>query len=118
LLQFQNLTVYTKALEFVAVVTDILQAMPRGHGHLANQLDRSATSVPANIAEGAGEFSPKEKARFYRIAKRSVTESVAHLDVMRIKNLVQQNRYDRCMPLAAELFAMLTSLARRYEQDS
>jgi len=35
---------------------------------------RAATSVPLNIAEGAGEYSGAEKSRFYRIAKRSATE--------------------------------------------
>jgi hypothetical protein len=29
--------------------------------------------VPLNIAEGAGEYSVKDKARFYRMAKRSTT---------------------------------------------
>jgi hypothetical protein len=42
------------------------------------QLD---VDVALNIAEGAEEFSIKDKARFYRIAKRSATESVAILHV-------------------------------------
>ena len=34
-----------------------------------------------NIAEGAGEFSPADKARLYRIARRSATECAAILDI-------------------------------------
>jgi four helix bundle protein len=36
-----------------------------------------------NIAEGAGEFAPEEQARFYRMARRSATESATILDACR-----------------------------------
>ena len=36
-----------------------------------------------NIAEGAGEFSKGEKARFYLMAKRPGTECAAVLDICR-----------------------------------
>jgi four helix bundle protein len=49
-----------------------------------NQLRRATTSICLNIAEGAGEFSAKEKAPFYRIAKRAATECAAILDVVGI----------------------------------
>ena len=116
-LEFQKFAAYRKALLYVAVITEILVALPRRHGHLATQLDKCACSAPANIAEGAGEFKPKEKARFYRIAKRSMTESVAHLDVMQIKKIVSEEHYDRVLPLAVELICMLTSLCRRFDRD-
>ena len=38
--------------------------------------------MPLNIAEGAGEFSKKDKARFYRIARRSSLECLAVLDLL------------------------------------
>jgi len=47
-----------------------------------------------NIAEGAGEFAPKEKVRFYRMARRSATESAAVLDVCRnLKLLADEPRH-------------------------
>jgi len=48
---------------------------------------------------------------------RSMTESVAHLDVMQIKKIVSQEHYDRALPLAVELISMLTSLCRRFDRD-
>jgi four helix bundle protein len=45
-----------------------------------------------NIAEGAGEFSPSEKARFYRMARRSATECAAILHVCRRLALVEETR--------------------------
>jgi 23S rRNA-intervening sequence protein len=49
--------------------------------YLTAQLQRAGTSIALNSAEGAGEFSPHEKSRFYRMAKRSGTETAAILDV-------------------------------------
>jgi hypothetical protein len=60
----ENLDVYKAAIDFVALIDEIVENLPRGRGYLADQLQRAATSVPLNIAEGAGEFSGNEKARF------------------------------------------------------
>jgi four helix bundle protein len=76
-----RLDVYRAAVEFERSSRRIIALLPRS-SHLADQLHRAATSVPLNIAEGAGEFSPKDKARFYRIALRSATESAAILDLV------------------------------------
>jgi four helix bundle protein len=46
---------------------------------LATQLRESARSAPGNIAEGFGRFGNKEFARFSRIAKGSLHESLNHL---------------------------------------
>lgn len=77
----EKLTVYQKALDFLAIADEIVDRLPPGHRVLRDQLQRASLSIPLNIAEGAGEFSKREKARFYRIARRSATECAAILDV-------------------------------------
>ena len=52
------------------MIDQIIEQFLRGRAYLADQLQRAATSVPLNIAEGAGEYSGAEKNRFYRIAKK------------------------------------------------
>ena len=69
----ERLDVYQTAVEWVSLVQDVADALPRGRSNLADQLQRAASSITLNIAEGAGEFSGAEKARFYRIAKRSAS---------------------------------------------
>ena len=76
----------------------LLEHLPRGRRYLADQLQRAAVSIPLNIAEGAGEFSRKDKRRFYRIALRSATASAARLDVCR--RLVGCQSYFSGMPNA------------------
>lgn len=77
----EKLDVYQRAIEFLDLVDRILEGTPKGRAHLKDQLDRAATSVVLNIAEGAGEFSPRDKRRFYRMARRSATECAAVLDI-------------------------------------
>ena len=76
----ERLDVYRLALEFVAIANDLVESFPHGRAYLPDQLQRAATSVPLNVAEGAGEHSKRDKARFYRMARRSATECAAILD--------------------------------------
>ena len=68
----EKLDVYKAALAFLETADRILEEVPRGRGHLGDQLDRAATSIVLNVAEGAGEFSAPEKARFYRVSDASI----------------------------------------------
>ena len=77
----EKLDAYQPAIELVALSDTSIERFPRGRAYLADQLQRAATSVALNIAEGAGEFPRNEKARFYRMAKRSATECAAIFDV-------------------------------------
>ncbi len=113
----EKLDVYQAAIEFVALADDIVEHLPRGRGYLADQLQRSATSVPLNIAEGAGEFSPSEKARFYRMARRSATECAAVLDVARRLRLVDDARYEAGRELLLRIVAMLVQMVRRASES-
>jgi len=55
---FEKLEVFTMALEMAVRVDPIADHLPRGRSYMRDQLRRAANSVPLNIAEGAGEFSP------------------------------------------------------------
>ena len=108
--EHERLDVYKTAIAFLALVDEILEHLPRGRGHLADQLERACTSITFNIAEGAGEFASLEKARFYRIARRSATECAAILDVCRIRKLVDEARLDAGRQLLLRSVAMLTRM--------
>jgi four helix bundle protein len=109
---FEKWDVYRAALEFIIVVKDVVEGMPRGSGYLIDQLQRAATSVPLNIAEGAGEHALDEKARFYRMAKRSATECASILGVCRQLQLINENQHERGRELLLRIAAMLTKMSR------
>lgn len=104
--------VYQASLELIIIIKGIVEAFPRGSAYLADQLQRAGTSVPLNIAEGAGEYSPSEKVRFYRMAKRSATECASILDVCKQLQVISENLYERGRGLLLRIVAMLTKMSR------
>jgi four helix bundle protein len=108
----ERLDVYSAAIDWVVLADDVVEQLPRGRAYLADQLQRAATSIALNIAEGAGEFSGPEKARFYRIAKRSATECAAVLDVVRRLELTSPDRLGAGRDLLLRIVSMLTKLVR------
>jgi four helix bundle protein len=108
----EKLDVYQLAIEFVAKANDIIERLPRGRGYLADQLQRAALSIVLNIAEGAGKFSPADKASFYTRARGSATESAAVLDVCRKLNLITPAVSDDNKTLLERIAQMLTKLIK------
>ena len=111
----ERLEVYGVAIEFVAVADALVEELPRGRAYLADQLQRAATSIVLNIAEGAGERSAADKARFYRFACRSATESAAILDVMRTLELSEATRLQQGRGLLLRIVQMLVRLGQSLE---
>jgi len=114
--QFERLDVYRLALEFTSFAHETASALPRGHAGLADQLERAAASIVLNTAEGAGEFSRKEKARFFRMALRSSAECAAVLAVSGRLGLISPEQEDRGRQMTYRLAAMLTRLVLRQER--
>ena len=67
----EKLDVYKVSIDFIGFSAGVYDRFPKGKGFLVDQFQRAATLIVLNIAEGAGEFSQKDKGRFYRIARRS-----------------------------------------------
>ena len=108
----EKFDVYHVAVEWVSLAHDVANALPRGSGSLAEQLQRAASSIALNIAEGAGEFSAAEKARFYRIAKRSATECAAIVDVAQRRSGINADHYAQARFLLLRIVGMLIKLVR------
>lgn len=113
LFDHEKLDVFSVSKEFVVLAHDVVQEFPQGRAFLADQLLRAAASVPLNIAEGAGEYSGKEKARFYRIARRSATECAAVLSVLDSLSLIDASKLKSGRQLLLRVVAMLVQLAKR-----
>lgn len=80
---------------------------------MADQLHRAATSIALNVAEGAGEFSPAEKARFYRIARRSATECAAAVDVLTRTRALDPAAAQRGRDLLHQIVSILVVMGKR-----
>ena len=112
----EKMKVYKAAVEFVELAETIVAAFPRGRAYLADQLRRSAASVVLNIAEGAGEFRPLEKARFYRTSLRSTTESAAVIDVCERVGAIDRGMSAAGRTMLDAIVGMLTKLIAKMEE--
>jgi hypothetical protein len=64
-LDHERLDVYVIALDFLVFANEVIERLPRGRSHLADQLTRASTSIVLNLAEGAGKLSKADKRRYY-----------------------------------------------------
>ena len=83
---FEQFPVYKLALSFTKSIDECIQRsdIPKS-SRLADQLIRASLSIPLNIAEGAGRYHKPDKKNFYIIARGSVFECVAILDILKGK---------------------------------
>lgn len=112
----ERMEVYRQALAFVRCASSIRRELGVGRSALADQLDRASVSIALNIAEGAGEFAKTEKARFYRIARRSATECAAILDVIDELKLAQAPQLRTGRQQLQTIVAMLIGLVKHMEK--
>jgi len=77
---FEKLDVWQLAKELVKKIYQITKAFRDGERYgLISQINRSAISVTANIAEGSSRIGKKDQSRFYVMAYSSLLELTSHL---------------------------------------
>lgn len=108
----EKLDVFCVSIEFVSITELIVSTIPKGKAYLSDQLRRAGTSIVLNIAEGAGEFCGTEKARFYRMAKRSATECAAVLTVCQCLGLCSTKDILNGRHLLLRIVSMLTKMVK------
>lgn len=78
---FKDLPVWQLALDVSVLVFNMTKPLPRSEDYgLKSQIRRSANSVSANIAEGFGRKTYKDKIHFYVMARGSAFETQSHLE--------------------------------------
>jgi four helix bundle protein len=105
---FRQLKVWEKAHRLTLAVYANTKSFPREEIYgLTSQLRRAASSIPANIAEGAGRVGDAELARFCQLAFASANELEYHLLLARDLNYLDQARYDALLESTVEVKRML-----------
>lgn len=115
MLDHEQLDVYQVALEFLVFANEVIERLPRGRSHLADQLTRASTSIVLNLAEGAGKHSKPDKRRFYLTARGSATESAALLDVCLRLRLLEEASHQAGKERLVRIVSMLIKLAQSCE---
>jgi four helix bundle protein len=89
---FKKLLIWQLGMEIVDKVYDIIPHLPGDEKFgLKSQLTRSATAIPANIAEGSAKKSQKDYLRYVEIALGSAFELETHSLVIQKRKWVPEN---------------------------
>ena len=107
----EKLTVYQKSIEFIAWLHPVLERMPKRNA-IYDQLDRASTSIALNIAEGNGKFTPRDRCRFFDIARGSALECASGLDVLAAKSIVDEKEMLFGKELLREIVSMIVGLIK------
>ena len=113
---FEKLTVYQRAIDFADQAASLTEGFPRGYGYLADQLNRAALSIAANLAEGNGRFTKADRRNFFVIARGSAQECVPLLELAKRRGLIKDELHaDRRCQLE-EIAKMISGLIKGLDQ--
>ena len=113
----RDLVVWQKSMDLAVVAYRLTSQFPSEERYgMTSQIRRSASSIPANIAEGYGRESPGSYAHHLRIAQGSLKEFETHLVLASRVDLISDESIAPHMAAADEIGRMLRSLIRSIER--
>jgi four helix bundle protein len=115
LFDFQKLEVYKKAQQFHLECKSLLKNANLER-YVIDQLSRASYSIVLNIAEGSGRSSANDRRNFFTIARASIFECVAILDMLKLENQIDGVKYDRNVAAAADMSKMLYVMIRNLKE--
>ena len=113
--EHEKLQVYHLSRELNREICRLTKIASKGCADHLDQVVRCGASIPRNLAEGTGEWSPKEKAKFYRYARRSATECCAAMDVLVDYEMLRESDVAHAKELLARIIPMLIKLIKLFE---
>ena len=112
--RFENLEVWQEAMNLCERVYRRSQTFPAAEQYgITSQVRRSAVSISANIAEGAGRSTDGDFARFLDIAFGSLMETVSHLTLARRLQFLDEPSHQEVYTACESIGKMLSSFRNR-----
>jgi len=83
---------------------------------IGKQFVRSIDSISANLAEGFGRYSKKDKIKFYRISYGSLKESFDWNEKSKVRKLLTEEQYNQIYSSLNELPKYINQLINYTEE--
>jgi four helix bundle protein len=110
-LDHQNLDIYRTVQFFVSACYKLTKSLPSEEKfNMIQQIRRAALSVHLNIAEGASKRSTLERKRYYGVARSSLVEIDAALDLAEDLQYIRKEQTENLGYLLLKCFKMLTKM--------
>jgi four helix bundle protein len=107
-----NLIAHEKALEAAGDAITLVMRVPAPLKSIADQVIRSASSVPANLAEGHGRTG-RDRFHHWRIAYASAKEVDSHMRILAQAGAINRTKTERTLSTFDEVRAMTWRLLNR-----
>jgi four helix bundle protein len=101
------------AMDLVIDIYDAAKSLPSDERYgLAAQMKRAASSIPSNIAEGAGRETRREKRSFLLNARGSLCELATQIEICRRLNYLQKTQFHLLDAKSTRVGKLLTGTIR------
>ncbi|MGX5827233.1 four helix bundle protein [Mesorhizobium sp. 43Arga] len=108
---YKDLIVWQQAMDLAVTTYSLTKTWPKEELYgLTSQIRRSATSIPANIAEGYGRDNRGSYKQFLRIAQGSLKEFETHLQIAERIGLATHDQAHQILLATEGLGKMLRQL--------
>ena len=111
--KFQKLEIYQLAKEIVKFNYRLTKDYPNEEKYaLVQQMNRSAISIPSNIAEGSSRRSDKERIHFLNIAYGSLMELTCQMEISLELGYIDQSVYNEYIKLVNNLSVKMNNFIK------
>jgi len=111
---FRDLDIWNKGIEIVKDIYKIVGGFPKqGLYGLAGQMQKSAISIPSNIAEGFNRFHNKEYKQFLYVALGSCAELETQIEIASELRYIDDKKRRVLLEKIKHESRMLTSLIKK-----
>jgi len=115
---FEKLDVYTESRKLVREIYKLVKHLPPEEKfELGSQIRRAAVSITANIAEGCGRLSLKEKIHFIGISYGSLMEVFSELQIAEDLGYIAESKLEQLRPHFNHISKMLSGLRNYYSNS-
>jgi four helix bundle protein len=113
----RSLDVWKKSMLLAKDIYETTAGFPKTESYgLTSQMRRAATSIPSNIAEGAGRKGVKEFTQFIYIAQGSASELDTQIELSVMVGYLDEKKAqlltDRLMNVTKMLYGLSRSIAK------
>ena len=114
----RDLVVWQKAMDLAVMTYELTKELPKSELYgLTSQLQRAATSIAANIAEGNARRTRKDYAHFITMARASAVEVDTLFEIAVRVGRLDKGSVAPAMALSDEVSRMLFALRNKLEQE-
>lgn len=115
---FRNLTAWRVAMELVDQVFIVVRSFPKSELYgLGQQMRSAAVSIPSNIAESRGRFSPRQERQFLGHARGSTYELQTQIEIAVRQQFMDREAAEKLAGLANRVGCLINGLLKSTRPD-